>query len=58
MTISLPCQTCGAVITADDEDALVAQVQIHVRDDHNGVHALSREHILAHLHGLGPEEDQ
>lgn len=56
-SISLPCKRCGAVITADDEDELVAQVQTHAARDHDLAHALSREHILAHLHGQDPKED-
>jgi len=57
MSISLPCKRCGAVITADDEDELVAKVQTHAARDHDLAHALSREHILAHLHGQDPKED-
>lgn len=53
MTISLPCQRCGAVITADDEDELVARVQTHAARDHDLAHPLSREHILAHLSAEG-----
>lgn len=56
MTISLPCKRCDAVITAEDEDELVAQVQAHAARDHDLAHPLSREHILAHLHGEDPRE--
>jgi predicted small metal-binding protein len=48
------------VITADDEDELVAQVQNHAARDHNATHVLSRQHILARLHRLydqNPEQD-
>jgi hypothetical protein len=38
------------VITAGDEEELVAHVQAHVRDDHGGGHPPSREHILTRLH--------
>ncbi len=54
MTISMPCKRCGVVITADDEDDLVAKVQRHARDDHNLKHDLPRKHILAHLHKQVP----
>ena len=50
MALSLTCPRCEAVITAGDEDDLVAKVQAHVRDDHGGVHSPSREHIRARLH--------
>lgn len=53
MPLSLPCRRCQAVITADDEDALVAAVQAHAARDHDLTHPLLREHILAHL-----EEEQ
>jgi len=58
MTISLPCSRCGASITAEDEDDLVAQVQAHARDHGgaHGAHVPSREHILAHLGGRTPED--
>ncbi len=56
MTISLPCQRCSAVITAEDEDELVAQVQTHAARDHDLEHPLSREHILTHLHAQDPDE--
>jgi predicted small metal-binding protein len=55
MALSLTCPRCEAVITADDEDELVAKVQAHAHDDHDGVHSLSRERILAHLHGQDPK---
>lgn len=32
MTISVTCKRCREVITADDEDDLLAQVQTHARD--------------------------
>lgn len=56
MTPSLRCPRCDAVITADDEDELVARVQSHVRDDHGATHALSRERILARIHRQDPEK--
>jgi predicted small metal-binding protein len=55
MTISLTCGPCGTVITADDENQLVARVQTHARE-HDGTPDLSREHILAHLRGENPHE--
>ncbi len=50
MTVTLACRRCGLVITADDEDELVAEVQAHAARDHDLAHPLSRERILAHLH--------
>lgn len=50
MLFSLTCPRCDAVITADDEEELVARVQAHVRDDHNAAHSPSQKHILARLH--------
>ncbi|HVV30458.1 MAG TPA: DUF1059 domain-containing protein [Mycobacteriales bacterium] len=55
MSISMTCGPCGSVITAEDEDQLVARVQAHARE-HDGAPDLSREHILAHLRGESPEE--
>jgi hypothetical protein len=57
MTLSVTCPRCGAVITARDEDELVARVQAHVRDDHNAGHRPSRKHILARLHRQSPKGD-
>jgi len=57
MTISLTCKRCGEVITADDEDGLVAVVQTHHVRDHDGAHIPAREHILARLHAQDPEAD-
>jgi len=56
MTISMTCQRCDAVITADDEDDLVAKVQAHARGDHGLAHILPRKHILAHLHRQEADE--
>ncbi len=51
MTISIPCKRCKEIITAADEDDLVAQVEAHAR--HHGAargkHVPTRERILAHL---------
>jgi hypothetical protein len=55
MSISMTCGPCGTVITAADEDQLVARVQAHARE-HDGTPDLSREHILAHLRGEDPDE--
>jgi hypothetical protein len=46
VSTSMTCGPCGTVITAADEDQLVARVQAHARD-HDGTPELSREHILA-----------
>lgn len=55
MSVSLTCGPCGTVITAEDEDQLVTQVQVHARE-HDGTADLPREHILAHLRGENPPE--
>ncbi len=45
------CRRCRELITAADEDDLVAQVQAHARDHGgaHGTHVPSRERILDHL---------
>lgn len=50
MTLSVTCKGCREVITAEDEDGLVAQVEAHARDHGGarGTHIPSREHIVAH----------
>ena len=63
MTVSVTCKRCRELITAEDEDELVAQVEAHARDhggDHGGAHGAhvpSRERVLAHLHRQDPEEE-
>lgn len=32
---SVKCSACGTVLTAESEDALVAELQEHVRDHHD-----------------------
>lgn len=54
MAVTLTCKHCGTVMSADEEDELVTQVQAHARG-HDGKD-LSREHILARLHRQHPEE--
>ena len=51
MTLSITCKRCKELITAEDEDALMAQVEAHARDHGgaHGVHTPSRERILGHL---------
>ena len=49
MPIRANCPRCDTLITAANEDELVAKVQAHVRDDHGLSHALPRKHILAIL---------
>jgi hypothetical protein len=59
MAVSLTCTRCQELITAEDQDELVAQVQAHARD-HGGAHGQhipSRERILAHLQRQDAEED-
>ena len=51
MTLSVTCRRCKELITAEDENALVAQVEEHARD-HGGAHGRhvpTRERILSHL---------
>lgn len=50
MTISVTCKGCRELLTADDEDSLVTQVEAHARDHGGarGTHIPSRERILAH----------
>ncbi len=55
MSITMPCRRCDTMITADDEDDLVAKVQAHARAEHNLKHDLPRKHILAHLHAQDPK---
>ena len=56
MTITMQCRRCDVVISADDEDDLVAKVQAHARDEHDLKHDLPRKHILAHLHAQDPKQ--
>ena len=51
MTVSVTCRRCKELITGQDEDDLLAQVEAHARD-HGGAHGKhipSRERILGHL---------
>jgi putative drug exporter of the RND superfamily len=49
MTITFNCPLCDQVITAEDEDELVAKVKEHAHDDDHLRYALSSRHILAQL---------
>ena len=51
MTVRITCKRCKELITAEDEDALMAQVGAHARDHgrSHGVHIPSRERIPGHL---------
>ena len=55
MTMSITCKRCKKLITAENEDDLMAQVEAHARDHGgaHGVHIPSRERILGHLHRRG-----
>jgi hypothetical protein len=57
MTMTLTCPRGDAVIDARDEDALVAKVQAHVREDPGLEHTLPRKHILARLRRQAGEND-
>ncbi len=50
MAISVTCKGCRELLTANDEDSLVAQVHAHAGDHGGarGTHIPSRERILAH----------
>ncbi len=56
MTIRATCPRCDTVITAEDEDDLVAKVQTHAHDYHKLSHVLPRKHILTLLRRQGTEE--
>ncbi len=61
MTVSMNCRRCKELITAVDEDELVAKVEAHALDHGaaHGKHFPLREHILGHLRrdGDGPHRD-
>jgi hypothetical protein len=59
MTVTITCKHCNTVITADDDDDLVVQVQAHVAG-HPGepASALTRDHILARLRRLQGQDDR
>ena len=56
MSVSFTCEHCGAHMAAADEDQLVTQVEAHVGDRHPAWSPVSREQVIAHLHGQ-PHED-
>ena len=57
MTVSITCKRCKELITAEDEDALMAPVEAHARDHggSHGVHIPSRERIPGHLRRRGDQ---
>jgi hypothetical protein len=55
-TLTATCPRCGLSLHAADEDALVAAVQQHVRDDHGFEQELPRKHVLAYLRGGGASD--
>jgi hypothetical protein len=61
MSVTMICRRCKELITAEDEDDLVAQVEAHAREHGggHGRHIPTRERILTHLRrsasGAGPE---
>jgi predicted small metal-binding protein len=57
MTLSLTCKGCDKVITADNEEEMVAALQAHIVRDHNGAHSPTREQILARLHRQDHQTD-
>jgi hypothetical protein len=51
MAVSVACKRCMQLITAVNEEDLLAQVEAHARD-HGGAHGThipTREHVLGHL---------
>jgi hypothetical protein len=59
MTVSVTCKRCHELITAEDEDELVAQVEAHARD-HGGArsqHISTRERVLTHLGRQDAQEE-
>ena len=56
MTYSDTCPPCGKVFSGDDREALATEVMEHAQADHN--HALTREHVLAHLDGHDPHSNE
>ena len=59
MTVNVTCKRCHEVITAEDEDQLVAQVEAHARDHGgaHGTHVPSRERVLSHLDRQDPDRE-
>ena len=58
MTVRVTCKRCHELITAEDEDELVAQVETHARD-HGGAHGEhipTPERVLTHLHRQDAQE--
>ncbi len=47
MALSMTCPPCGLTLTANDEAELVALVQQHQRDEHDG--ASDADEIIEHI---------
>ena len=60
MAITVMCKRCKEPITAEDEAALVAEVEAHARDHGGarGAHIPSPERILAHLDQREEQPDE
>jgi hypothetical protein len=56
VSISTTCKGCGVVLTAEDEDALVAGVQAHLAEAHPGGHSPSRDQVLAVIRSRDVDE--
>jgi hypothetical protein len=56
VSISTTCKGCGVVLTAEDEDALVAEVQAHLAEAHPGGHSPSRDQVLAVIRSRDVDE--
>jgi uncharacterized protein DUF1059 len=56
VSISTTCKGCGVVLTAEDEDALVSEVQAHLAEAHPGRHSPSREQVLSVIRSRGVNE--
>lgn len=50
MTITMPCRHCDTVLTAEDEDTLIEEVQRHAAT--HSSHTPSRERVLKRLDRL------
>jgi hypothetical protein len=51
--LTITCKGCGAELSAEDEEALVTEVQAHLAAAHPRGHEPSREQILAIIRRRG-----
>ena len=50
------CPPCGQKFSGEDREQVITAVIEHARDAHD--HALSREHVLAHIAGKDPHANE